>query len=73
MGTPTFFFEVSAVYAFTAEELWPAEDWPDGDGPENPTVDTVRALIDECGGDRCVIRDWDLAPEHIVITRAKED
>lgn len=40
---------------FSADELW-----PDGDAPENPTVKDVEVLINQCGGLRQVIHDWDM-------------
>ncbi len=41
------------------------EIWPDGDAPENPTVDDVKRRIQECGGARGLWRDWgfDTDPE----------
>lgn len=36
------------------------EIWPDGDAPENPTVQDVEHVLEECGGVERVIRDWDL-------------
>lgn len=36
------------------------EVWPDGDAPDNPTVEDVWNVIRECGGPRKVLEDWDL-------------
>ena len=35
-----------------------SEIWPDGDAPETPTADDVRALIDGCGGIERVLTEW---------------
>jgi hypothetical protein len=50
-----FQFELSADVTLEVEDIW-----PDGDAPENPTVDEVLEVIRKCGGVRTVIRDWDL-------------
>ena len=49
----TLSFEIDET--FTVDELW-----PDGDAPEDPTVDDVENLIAACGGVEGVLRDWDL-------------
>ena len=36
--------------------------WPDRDGPSNPTAEDVLQVIDQFGGIRRVIDDWDLDP-----------
>lgn len=41
-------------------ELSVDELWPDGNAPEDPTTDDVRALVEEDGGIRRVLRDWNL-------------
>lgn len=52
---PTFHFSISAEISLDVDQIW-----PDGDAPENPTVDDVLAVIKACGGKRRVIQDWDL-------------
>lgn len=34
--------------------------WPDGDAPENPTVEDVLALIENEGGFLAAVREWGL-------------
>jgi len=34
--------------------------WPDGDAPEDPTVEDVAARLEAYGGARRVIMDWNL-------------
>lgn len=34
--------------------------WPDGDAPENPTVEDVEKLIESDGGPKRILRDWNL-------------
>ena len=36
--------------------------WPDGDVPENPTVEDVYGLIKQCGGGEQVLSEWALGP-----------
>lgn len=52
---PTFHFSISADVSLEVEDIW-----PDGDAPENPTVDDVVKVIEQCGGKMRVIEDWDL-------------
>jgi hypothetical protein len=42
--------------------LTEAEIWPDGDAPENPTVEDVKAVLKDCGPPMRVINDWGLMP-----------
>ncbi len=51
----TFSFTISADVDLALHEIW-----PDGDAPENPTVDDVLEVIKKDGGKRAVIRDWNL-------------
>ena len=39
-----------------------SEIWPDKDGPSDPTAADVLEVIEQCGGIRRVISDWDLDP-----------
>ncbi len=55
MPERTFLIQVTGAVRLTKSQLW-----PDGDGPENPTVEDVEELIEESGGISCVIRDWGL-------------
>lgn len=48
-------------YSMT-ETLTVDEIWPDGDAPENPTADDVRARIDADGDILSVIDSWNLDP-----------
>lgn len=49
---------ITSDNVLTLDELW-----PDGDAPENPTADDVRARIRQHGGAREVLRDWNLDDE----------
>ena len=55
------------------EELNTKELWPDGDGPPDPTVLDVIALIGECGGSVGILRDWCLGPPEITVIAAGVD
>jgi hypothetical protein len=53
---PRFFsFNIEVDETFDIADLW-----PDGDGPENPTLDDVVKLIQTCGGPDQVASDWNL-------------
>ena len=54
MSDRRFVFEVVSRTVLAAADIF------DPDIPENPTVEDVRAVIEACGGDACVIRDWGL-------------
>lgn len=45
-------------------ELTVAQLWPDGDEPENPTVDDVEKLIAKRGGYARILTAWDIDYEH---------
>lgn len=51
----SFKISISFEYDYSLDELW-----PDGDAPENPTVQDVVDLIEQCGGVRQVLHDWDM-------------
>lgn len=51
----SFHISVTFNYDYSIDELW-----PDGDAPENPTVQDVVDLIKQCGGVRQVLHDWDM-------------
>lgn len=57
-----FNFQIEASLYLSVDEIW-----PDGDAPENPTADDVAQVIEQCGGLRAVIRDWDL-DQHVSLT-----
>jgi hypothetical protein len=50
-----FTISISIDELLTKEELW-----PDGNAPENPTVDDVIRLIEKSGGVGGIIKDWNL-------------
>ncbi len=50
-----FHFSLSADVDLEIDQIW-----PDGDAPENPTVDDVLKVIAACGGAHEILRDWDL-------------
>ena len=50
-----FNFSIQADINLTVEQIW-----PDGDAPENPTVDDVLAVIKHNGGKDRILRDWSL-------------
>jgi hypothetical protein len=54
----TFTFEVSKTFEMSPEEIW-----PDGDGPEDPTLEDVFKEIEKCGGAQSAIYDWYLTDE----------
>lgn len=35
-----------------------AEIWPDGDAPNEPTADDVKAAMEKCGPKQRVLDDW---------------
>jgi hypothetical protein len=36
------------------------EIWPDGDGPAEPTLADVKAVMEKCGSEGSVLEDWNL-------------
>ena len=56
-----FMFEWSVDEWFTLAEIW-----PDGDAPENPTVEDVMAVIKKHGDTSAVLRDWNVYPVLLV-------
>jgi hypothetical protein len=50
-----FTFEIGTTLDLSADDIW-----PDGDAPDEPTVDDVLAVIKQCGGARRILSDWDL-------------
>lgn len=50
---PTFFFEVGDEGYLTVGEIW-----PDGDAPENPTVEDVIAQVKKEGSARKIASNW---------------
>ncbi len=50
-----FDLSISIDVSIAASDLW-----PDGDGPENPTVQDVENLIKDCGGWDTVLTEWNL-------------
>jgi hypothetical protein len=59
---PGFCFDINASVHLEVDEIW-----PDGDAPENPTAEDVEVVIQQAGGLRRVLRDWDLE-DHIILT-----
>lgn len=54
-GAPMFHFSISYDVSYSVEEIW-----PDGDAPENPTLDDVMKVIEKCGGKRRILDDWSM-------------
>lgn len=54
----TFLFEWVGIHGLGVSEIW-----PDGDAPENPTVDDVIAVIRKNGGVDDVLRNWNMLPQ----------
>jgi hypothetical protein len=52
---PFFSIDITINETYSIEEIW-----PDGDAPENPTVDDVVKVIQACGGPDRVAQDWNL-------------
>jgi hypothetical protein len=44
-------------------DLSTSEIWPDGNAPENPTVEDVLKVLREHGSVTTVIGDWGFSPE----------
>jgi len=57
-STARFGFHIDCEVILSAEDIW-----PDGDGPDFPTVNDVEALVQDAGGPWEVIRDWHLMDE----------
>ncbi len=55
VATKTFQFEWGGTAALTVEEIW-----PDGDAPENPTVDDVLAQVRKAGSLWQLASEWNL-------------
>ena len=55
LSPKVFCFSISGEAALAVEDIW-----PDGDAPENPTLDDVLKVITGCGGRLRVLEDWDL-------------
>jgi hypothetical protein len=53
MSERTFWFEVGDEATLTVDEIW-----PDGDAPENPTVDDVIAHIKQSSSRHSFATDW---------------
>jgi len=62
----TFFFNIEVDDTFELDDLW-----PDGDAPENPSLDDVVKLIQKDGGPDRVAEDWNLL-EGLAITVSDE-
>lgn len=50
-----FHFDLAGVVSLDITGIW-----PDGDAPENPTVDDVLKVIAQLGGAEKVMEDWGL-------------
>lgn len=49
---------------FDGEVTLPVVDiWPDGDGPDEPTPEDVKKVMEKCGGKGFVLNDWNLLSE----------
>ncbi len=55
VATKTFQFEWGGTASLTVEEIW-----PDGDAPENPTVDDVLAQVRKAGSLWQLASEWNL-------------
>ena len=55
---PMFHFSISYDVSYSVEEIW-----PDGDAPENPTLDDVLAVIKKDGGKRAILNDWSMTED----------
>lgn len=66
MPQTTFTFEFSGAVTLSVDEIW-----PDGDAPENPTLQDVLKQINETGNFgssvSILLNDWGLE-EHLLIT-----
>lgn len=51
----TFSFRIEADVDLTLDELW-----PDGDAPDNPTVDDVIAIVERTPSLHRMLNDWNL-------------
>ena len=66
--TVRFNFSFSADVSLSVEQIW-----PDGDAPENPTVDDVLDVIEQSGGKDRIFRDWDLDHEISLLVSDRND
>lgn len=64
-GETIFILSVVGCARLTAGMLW-----PDGDAPDDPDVEDVEALIEECGGIGHVIPAWNLTDDFWLSVRA---
>lgn len=53
-----FTIDLSGSFTFNVTQLW-----PDGDWPNDPSIEDVNKLIEKEGGAACVIAEWNLDPE----------
>ncbi len=64
-----FQISVDCTVYLTVDEIW-----PDGDAPENPTVDDVaEAIRVDCGGVVGLLSDWQLADDTTVSVQSGGD
>lgn len=47
--------------------------WPDGDAPENPTVGDVVKLINDSGGSKRFVDEWDLPLDYRAFVREESE
>jgi hypothetical protein len=57
-----FHFSVESHFDLDIDEIW-----PDGDAPENPTVDDVAAVCEKYAPISRWMSDWDLAPFRVFL------
>lgn len=53
MDESIFLFRLEVEHELNLEQIW-----PDGDAPEHPTVEDVKAAVESCGGQHRVCEDW---------------
>lgn len=57
---------MSEYFRFRVEcdiELSPREVWPDGDGPDDPTVEDVIRAVKDSTSEYWFVRDWNMPIE----------
>lgn len=54
----TFLFHLEVEHELTLDQIW-----PDGDAPENPTIEDVKAVVEGYGTKQRVYEDWILTDD----------
>jgi hypothetical protein len=55
-------FECGIVAMLSEDEIW-----PDGGGPENPTLEDVIAQVEKSGSIYRFVQDWNMESEYVTV------